>query len=309
MVRYIIFRLLRVIAIVLVVIFILFVLLYTLPGSRVGTIPISGYGDALDDIFESLNVKDGLLTKYIRYCYNVFVHFSFKSSPDTRYRTVSLIRARTLTTVYILVCGLALTLILGVPIGVYTAIRKNRPADRLINSILMLASSIPSYSIALLILLVFCAYLKILPVIVAPRTPVSYIMPTLTVAISGMSSVARMTRAYMLEVLEQPYITALRAKGIKESSVIYRHALKNALIPIISFLRGFSAQLLCGTLVVEQFFTLPGIGMHLLGAVSTRNHDDLLGGAVVMTIILALMNIVSDVAYAVFNPQIRLKAE
>jgi len=303
MIRYFINRILVIALIVLCVIFILFALLYQLPGSHIRLMSMHGNGDSLDSIYAALNVRDCLFTKYLRYCYNTFFHLNVARSITAGDRMLSL---RILTTLIILVCGLSATLLIGVPLGIYTAMRKNKASDHVINVILQLLSSLPSYIVAVIILLFFASYLKIIPVIIYPKTPLSFFMPALTITVGGASSVARMTKVNLLDVLDQPFITALRAKGLRRKSVIYHHALKNALIPIMSFLRGFCSQLLCGTLVVERFFSLPGVGSYMLNAVSTRNHIEILGCTVVMTVVLALMNIATDVLYAFINPLIRL---
>jgi len=150
-------------------------------------------------------------------------------------------------------------------------------------------------------------YLRVLPLIINYETPAAFILPALTIALGGAASVVRMARASMLEVLQQPFITALRSKGLPERYVIRRHALKNALIPVISVLGGLVSQLLCGSLVVEYFFGVPALGSFILKSVSSRDHMSILSGAVALTVIMAATNIVTDVLYAFVNPQIKLR--
>lgn len=304
MMRYLTIRFLTIILTVLCVIFILFALLYILPGSYIRMMPIYGGGDALDSVYSALNVTDSLFTKYIRYCYDVCFHFSFASSATTVHH---LLGSRVLTTLLILASGLVATLIVGIPAGVYLAIRNNKTADHILSVVLQLLSSLPSYITSIVVLLIFASYLRIIPVTIYPRNALSYFMPTLTITIGGASSVARMTKANLLDVLGQPYIIALQAKGLQRKSIIYRHALKNALIPIVSYLRGFSAQLICGTLVVERFFSLRGAGTFLLNAVSSRNHFEILACTVILTVVLSLMNVAADVFTAIINPFVRLR--
>jgi ABC-type dipeptide/oligopeptide/nickel transport system permease component len=159
----------------------------------------------------------------------------------------------------------------------------------------------------MILALVFCVSLRLLPILQSYTSPQAYILPAVTIALGGIASVARMARSAMLEVLEQPYITTLRSKGLGERSVVLKHALKNALLPIISTLGGFIAQLLCGTLVVEHFFNVPGLGSFMLTSISFRDHFEILGCAVILTIILMCLNLASDILYAFVNPKIRLR--
>jgi len=173
------------------------------------------------------------------------------------------------------------------------------------NIVTMVLSSVPVYALALVVAIVFVLQLRLLPMSPITVTPSVFFMPTLTIMLGGISSVARMTRTSILEVLDQPYITALRAKGLKESSIIFRHALKNAMVPVISVMGGFVSQLLCGTFIVERFFNIRGLGSYLLGAVGVRGHYEILGSTVILTAILAMLTIAADVLYVAVNPQIR----
>ena len=136
-------------------------------------------------------------------------------------------------------------------------------------------------------------------------TPTVYIMPTIVIAIGGVALIIRLTRASMLEVLQEQFIIALRSKGLNERVIIYRHALKNAITPIIAVLGGFLSQLLFGSFVVENFYNMRGLGSHLLESFGRRDLNKLLGSTVIMTVIIAVINIVCDTAYAIISPQIR----
>jgi len=305
MIRYLVKRVLLIFLIVLCVTFILFVLMYSLAASRIRLMPTYGGGDTLDAILGFINAGDNIVTKYVRYCYNLLFHLDFGRASSTGYYVTAELGVRTGTTLILLACSAAATFVIGIPAGIYAAMRKDGLWDRVINVTSLLLASIPNYSLALIIALVFVLYLGILPMSSMLLTPASFIMPTLVIALGGISSIARMTRSSMVDVLEQPYITALRSKGLKERRVIFRHALKNALVPVISVLGGFISQLLCGAFVAEHFFNLRGLGSYMLRSAGMRDHYEILGCTVIMTVILAALNIAADVLYAVVNPQIR----
>jgi len=299
------------IPVVIVVMFIVFALMHLIPyfGMMMRFLPIEGDGDALDSIFAFFNASNNMFTRYLRYLYNVIFHFDFGDAWGGWSLMHSLME-RTLNTLIILGAGTILTHIIGIPIGIYAAVRKNRAGDRIVNVLTMILSSIPIFAMAFLILVFFVLYLGILPASWPYLRPRYFIMPIITVALGGggIASIARMTRASMIEVLEQPYITALRAKGLKESQIIFRHALRNALVPVISAIGGFISQLFIGLFVAENFFSIPGLSSLLLQALSMRVFvHELLGVILIMTVILATVNIASDIAYTSVNPKIRLR--
>ena len=306
MVRYIVKRTLLIIPAELVILFIFYALIYTLPASRM-MMPIHQGGDALDSFFRAINAPDNFLAKFVRYIYNIVVYQDFGRSAATRVSIISDMSYRIKNTLFLLLSGVGVTMITGIPIGIYAALRKGRVGDRVVSIISLFLSAIPPYSIAMILALVFCVSLRLLPLLPSYTNPIAYILPAVTIGLGGIASVARMARSSMLEVLEQPYITALRSKGLEERSVVLKHALKNALLPIISTLGGFIAQLLCGTLVVENFFNVPGLGSFMLYSVSSRDHFEILGCAVILTLILMCMNLTSDILYAFVNPKIRLR--
>ena len=307
MIKYAIKRILIVIPIILAVILVLFILLYFISGSSISRMTSYGGGDTLDSIFGFFKLTDNFFTKYIRYCYNVFFHFDFGRSSSTMMRLMGELDYRIRNTVSLLAVGVGATLIIGIPIGAFAAVRKNHMRDRVISVIVMFFSAIPNYALAIAITLFFAVYLRVVPVIITYTSPIAYFLPMLTLSLGGIASIARMTRASMIEELQRPYITALRSKGLKDGSVVYRHALKNALVPVISALGGLIAQLLCGTFVVEHFFNVPGLGSYMLRSVGSRSHLEILGCTVLMTFILAITNIAADVLYSFVNPQIKLR--
>ena len=306
MLKYTIKRILIVLPIVLLIIFILFILLYSLTGSRIRNMPIYRNGDVLDSVFTCLNASDNLITKYIRYCFNVLVYSDYGRLTSGR-QLSGVLTGGALNTVILLACGAITALLIGIPLGVLSALRKDQMADRIISVVSLIFNSIPNYMTAVIIALFFVLYLGILPMLHVKPTPAMYIMPTLAIALGGISSITRMTRASMIETLKQPYICALRAKGLDNFSVVYRHALKNALIPIISVLSSFISQLLFCSFVVENFFGVFGLGSFMIRSLGVREHYEILGCTVIMTIIIAATAIICDVTYAFLNPQIKLR--
>ena len=307
MTKYIIKRVLLLIPTVLGIILVLFILLYTFPTSTISRMPIHRGDDALDSLFSFLNAKTNIVTQYVRYCYNIIVHYDFGPQSGMQRNIANELTARLRSCLSLLGMGVGATLIIGIPLGVYTAVNKDSKRDRIINVIILFFSAIPNFTIAFLLTLFLCVYLRVLPLIPSYTQPIAYVLPALTLSVGGIASIARMTRTSMIEALGQPFVTALASKGLRESAVIYKHALKNALIPIISALGVLISQLLFGTLVVEYFFNIQGLGTYMLRAINSRANFEILGTAVVLTIVLAVTNLASDVLYAFVNPRIRLQ--
>jgi peptide/nickel transport system permease protein len=304
MTKYIIKRVLMTIPIVLAVILVVYLLLYALPGSTIRFMSIHGDGDALDSLYYYFNLRANLFTRYIRYCYDVFVNLDFGRAGEVPLRVAQELGYRTRNTLFILLSGVGVTAAVGIPLGVVAALRKNRVTDRIF--IALVFSSVPVYVVALLLTIILVVRLRLVPLFsIDYRSPTAFFLPALTIMLGGVSAIARMTRASMIEVLQQPYITTLRAKGLKENEVIWIHALRNAMIPTVSVLGGLVAQLLFGTLVVENFFMVPGLGSLMLSSVFARNHFVVLGCTVIITVILLIVNTLSDILNAFLNPQIR----
>ena len=304
MTQYVIKRVLILIPVMLGVIFILFALMYNLTGSSMKYMPIDGGGDALDSVFSFFNIEGNFFSRYLRYCYNVFIRFEFGVSSENSRPVLNALPMRLQLTMLLTFLSTAVTFLIGVPLGIYSAMRKNRWQDNSISFITMLLSSIPNYCLAMILCVVFALRLKLLPLF-GFQSPVNFILPVLALAVTGIATLIRITRTSMLEVLDEQYITALRSKGLKERMVIFRHALKNAIVPVVSVLGTIVAQLLCGSIVIESFFSIPGLGAYMLKSVSSRDHFALLGCTVFLTAMLLIVSLLSDIAYALVDPQIR----
>lgn len=306
MLRYFIRRLLLLIPIILCVTLIVFALMYFLPGSTTSSLPSDGGGDALDAIFEFFGAKDGFVTKYIRYCWNVFTKLEFGSSNRRGNDIGPTIFSKLPRTLLLAVLSVAVICLVGPPLGIFAAIHHNTAKDSAIMTLALVGASIPPYVLGLLLMMLFTLALNWLPA-AGYGTVKHIIMPVMTLSIGGVATIARVTRSCMLETMDHEYIVTARAKGLRERLVIYKHALKNAVIPVITVLGSQLGQLVGGAIVVEYVFTYSGLGMYLMDAISSRNQLVVQGCVVVLAALVGLINIISDVAYAYANPQIRAK--
>lgn len=198
--------------------------------------------------------------------------------------------------------------VVGVPVGIISALRQNRPIDYFVMFMATLGVTIPSFVIATIFIFFFAGKLGWVPPF-GLKTPASYIGPVIALSGYSLSFVARLTRSSMLEVLRQDYIRTARANGLKELSVIGKHAMKNAVIPVITYMGPTIAALMTGSFVVERIFAIAGIGRYFVESVSNRDYTVIMGVTVLYAAFYVLMVFLVDILYALVDPRIKFEKE
>lgn len=207
--------------------------------------------------------------------------------------------------------GLMATVIivaLGIPLGVISALKQNKPIDYAVMFLATLGITVPSFVVATVIIYFFAGKLGWIPSFGITDSK-GYIGPVIALAGYSLSFVTRLTRSSMLEVLRQDYIRTARANGIKEFSVIMRHAMKNALIPVVTYIGPMIAAILTGSFVIEKIFAIPGIGRHFVESVSNRDYTTIMGITVFYAVFYLIMVFLVDVAYTLIDPRIKFREE
>ncbi len=201
---------------------------------------------------------------------------------------------------------------LGVPLGVGAAVRHNRATDRVLMVVALLGLSIPSFWLGINLAIVFGLWMKVLPVAgYAPLaeglwSSVRYlILPAMALGLSGSALIARMMRSSMLEVLRMDYVRTARAKGLSERLTVYRHALKNALLPTLTVIGLSIAGLAGGAVIVETVFAVPGAGMLVINAISRRDYPVIQGAVLFSALLYVVINLFVDLLYAYIDPRVR----
>ena len=200
--------------------------------------------------------------------------------------------------------AIALAVLIGIPAGVLAAFRHNKPTDRIVMLIANLGIAVPNFVMATALLFFFGVKLGWLPTL-GLKTWKHYIMPALALAFNPMCYIARLMRSSMLDVLRQDYIKTGRAKGLSEKMVLFKHAMRNAILPVITYLGPLTAGILTGGFVIEKIFTIPGMGKFFVESINNRDYPLIMGVTVFYSALLVLMNLVVDLLYGIIDPRIK----
>ena len=258
----------------------------------------------------ALEAKYGLdkpvMEQYITYLVDIVTKFDFGPSLKQRGQAVIDIISRGLAVSAKLgVAAAAIATVFGVVMGAVAALKRNTVLDRSIMVFSTACVSMPSFIMGSLLLLVFALKLNLVPA--NGTTAAGLILPIITLSLSPMANITRLTRSSMLDVLGQDYIRTAKAKGVSGMKIIFKHALKNALIPVITYIGPMLAYIVTGSLVVEKIFAVNGIGRAFVGSITDRDYPLIMGTTIVLASLIVIMNLVSDILYKVVDPRINLE--
>jgi len=196
--------------------------------------------------------------------------------------------------------------LVGVSLGVLAALRQNRSTDYVVMGVAILGVCIPTFVTAPLLVLAFGSWLGWFPTAGLTAGLRSYVLPTVVLALPQIAIISRLTRAGMIEVLRSNYIRTARAKGLPEHRIVGRHALRAAILPLVSYLGPACAGLLTGSLVVEKIFNLPGLGKFFVISALQRDYTVVMGMVIVYAVLILVLNLIVDLIYAALDPRVRL---
>ena len=303
--KYIIKRILWAIPVLLGVLIIVYTITYLTPGDPVMTMLGNGYtAEKYAKKAAELGLDKGYLQQLGTYIWNIVTKFDFGKSFMTNIPVVSELSTRIVTTFKIAFLSIIVTILIGIPCGIIAAIRQYSPLDYTFTSLALLCSAIPSFVNATVLLVIFGVKLRWLPLTGLDEVK-SYILPVFVNALGGIALLTRMTRTSMLETIRQDYIRTARAKGLKSSAVIWKHAMKNTMIPVITVTGSWLAMLMGGALIVELIFSIPGLGTYLYSGISNRDYPIINGAVILTATIVCVMSIVVDILYAAVDPRIK----
>ena len=247
-----------------------------------------------------------LMTQYFTYLKDIVTDFDFGPSLKQRGRDViDIISDGLKISAKLGVIAALIALISGVTLGAVAALHRNHIADKIIMVVTTAFVSMPSFIMGTLLLILFAINWRIFPA--NGTTIAGLVLPVITLSLYPMAYITRLTRSSMLDVLGQDYIRTAKAKGVSQKDVIFKHALKNSLIPVITYFGPMLAYIVTGSLVVEQIFAVSGIGRSFVNSIINRDYTLIMGTTIVLAALIVLMNLVTDFVYKAVDPRITLE--
>lgn len=300
-------RLLYMILVLLGVAFLVFTILSFTPGDP-GTI-ILGITASPEDI-AALNHEFGydqpFLVRFFDYIGNIVLHFDLGESYQSRQPVIDDIIARFPNTLLLTVLSMSVSAAVGIFLGVISAVRQYSAMDHFCVITALVFASVPGFWLALMLIMVFSLKLRMLPSFGADDL-LHFILPTVTVAAGSAASLLRLTRSAMLETIRQEYIKTARAKGASEKRIIWKHAMKNAMLPVVTTLGTSFGASLGGAIIAETVFAMPGMGLLITTAIRQKDIPVVMGSTLFLAFLFSVIILIVDLLYAFIDPRIMAK--
>jgi ABC-type dipeptide/oligopeptide/nickel transport system permease component len=284
---------------------IVFFVIRVIPGDP--ALVVAGM-DATQEAIDAIRIKLGtdqpLSVQYLQWLWKV-ARFDFGESLISDQSVIKLVFQRFPLTLSLAVLGILISIAIGIPLGVLSAVKRWSLWDYSGMAFSQIGMAIPSFWLGIMLLLIFAVKIPIFPLF-GSGSIVHLILPSISLGIARAAIILRLTRASMIEELSKEYVITARAKGLTERMVKYKHALKNALLPVITITGIQLGYMLGGAIITEQVFSLPGLGRLFLTGIYQRDFPLIQGGVVFVAIIFSLINFTVDILYSVINPKIRI---
>ncbi len=304
MAKFIIRRLLWVIPVMLGVIFIVFAIDRFSPGDPVAAELGSGYTQEQYDAKKAeLGLDKPFFVQFFNYVGGIVTRGDFGKSYHTGLSVSKSIGERFPITFRLAVISILIAVGLGIPFGVICATRQYSWADNLVTTFALIFAAMPGFWLALMLIICFSIQIKLFPASGYEEWK-CWVLPALASGLSFIATITRMTRSSMLDVVRQDYITTARAKGVDEGTVIRKHALRNALIPIITTIGFQFGILVSGSVIVETIFNMPGMGSLMMTAINNKDYPVIEGCVLVLAFLICIINLITDIAYGIADPRI-----
>lgn len=306
MVKYIIKRILISIPILIGIVFLIFLMLQVVPGDPVTLMmKEKANPDVIANLTERMHLNDPWYIRFFRYVWDA-LHGDFGISYKMKNREVTkMILDAFPNTVKLTIAALIVSWSIGIPVGIISAVKRGSFLDNILMTFALCGVSMPAFWVAILFQYVFGYTLHWFP-ISGFSTFKHLIMPAFVLGWAYSGSIARMTRTNLLEAMNNDYIRTARAKGLWESGVIRRHALKNSMLPVVTMMATQVAGMLSGAVMTESIFGIPGLGRVAVDAIKNRDMPLLQGTTIFAAVLIILGNLIADIAYSFLDPRIRV---
>lgn len=308
MINYIIRRLISVIPVLIGVTLLTFILFLVVPGDPVrlalGQHPDP---DLQKRIEHQLGMDKPWPVRYVNYVWDA-MHGDLGYSIKNQEPVSQIIGQKFPATLQLAVSAMLFAILVGIPAGVISATKQYSFADNIFMMIALVGVSMPIFVLGLLLLLVFVSWLKVIPGTgYGDGNLLFMVLPTIALGTIPMAMISRMTRSSLLEVLKSDYVRTAKSKGLSESKVVFKHAFRNALIPIVTVIGNNFASLMAGAIITEKVFNWPGIGTAMIVAIEQRDYPVVMGLTLFLAVMFVTVNLVVDLSYSFIDPRVRLK--
>ena len=301
--KYIITRILQSFFVLMLVATITFLLMNMVPGS-----PFLSEKPPSPEVMEQLNKKYGLdkplsvqLKKYLINTLKLDFGVSLKMQKNRP--VIEILKEMFPTSAKIGLIALSWSILVGLPLGCLAAYHRGDGVDSFLRVLTTIGISVPGFVVATLLLIFFGVKLKVLPTMGLGKVS-AYVLPCFSLGFNPMCYIARLSRSSMLDVINQDYIRTARAKGVPASKILFKHALRNAFIPVLTYLGPLTASILCGSFVVESVFSLPGMGRYFINSILNRDYPIIMATTIFFAALVIFMNLVVDILYKFVDPRI-----
>ena len=304
MLKYILKRLLLLIPVIIGISFIIFSIMQLTPGDPAREIlGDNAAQEAVDALREEMGLNDPFLLQYGRYMWKA-VRGDFGTSYQTGQSVMKQILERFPTTIYLAIGATLVAIIIGVPVGLISAVKQYSLMDDISTIFSMVLTAIPNFWLGLVLMLALSLKLKWFPAYGATSLK-HFVLPWITLSCMTLAVLIRMTRSSMLEVIRQDYIRTARAKGARERRIVFRHALRNALLPVITVIGTQLSVQLGGAIIVETVFSIPGLGTMIISGIKTKDIPVVMGGVMFIALVGGLVKLLVDILYAYIDPRLK----
>lgn len=281
-----------------------FILVHAIPGDTAEALagPQASAED-VENLRRSMNLDAPYIEQYLLYMKNLLrgdLGESFRSHKPV----LEIVGAAWPATMQLAACSIIIAVLVGLPIGIFAAVKRGSIGDTIAMIVSFIGVSMPSFWLALLLIIEFSVNHEWLP-FYGRSGPASFVLPALTLGLSTAANIARLTRTSMLEILGQDYIRTAKGKGVQRQRVIWVHALRNAAVPVITIIGLQFGVMLGGQVVTETVFSWPGVGRMVVDALNSRDFQIVQGGILILALTFAVINLLTDLIYAVLDPRIR----
>jgi len=307
MIRYVVRRLLLLIPILFGVAFLIFFIMELSPGDPATKIlGIEAPPEAKEQLREQLGLNDPFFVRFFNYTYNIVGHFDFGISWRTKNPVFQDILPRIPISLTLASFGIIFATLFGIPLGVISAVKQNTIGDNVLRVVATILVAVPTFLLAMLLILGFASGLGWLPASGAASLA-SFILPVITCGGPYGCAILRITRSTMLEEIRQDYVRTAKAKGVPVNVVTYKHALKNALLPVVTTIGQNFGAILGGSVVAETVFSLPGIGSLVILGIRSKDTPTVIASVLLISVFFAIVMLVVDLLYAFIDPRIKAK--